>query len=131
MIAVNASPQSLIDRILTGATTFRELRELRQHPNALVRSNAIRALAPSPEVSEAIEELVAAAEDSANATRLMGTIRVSHLAVESLFRLGTPEAFRVAETLLCEWPEPDRSDLLWYLRSEGHTVLKSSSGINL
>lgn len=124
MIVAELSLQSFVDRIAHGAPAIDELRELRQHPNMLVRANAIRALVAATEVPEAIEELVTAAEDPANQVLLMGTTRISHLAVESLYRTGTSEAIRAAETLLGHWPEPDRSDLLWYLRGEGHNVLR-------
>ena len=130
MIAAEVSAQSLIERILGRVLAFDELRELRHHPHALVRANAIRAFADATEGPEVLEELVAAAEDPANQTRLMGTTRICHLAVETLYRLGTPRAIRTAEALLRNWPEPDRSDLLWYVRSEGLAVLNFSSGID-
>jgi hypothetical protein len=58
------------------------------------------------------------ATSPANQVRPTGTISVAHVAVGCLFRVGSGHAAGLAKDLLAHWPEPDRSDLLWYLKSE-------------
>jgi hypothetical protein len=48
----------------------------------------------------------------------MGMIRVAHVAVAAQVRLGAPRALAEAHLLIQQRPEPERSDLLRYLRSE-------------
>lgn len=53
------------------------------------------------------------------ATRLFGTITVSQIVMA---RLGVSRGQLCRECflrLLHEWPEQDRADLLWFLKSEG------------
>jgi hypothetical protein len=52
----------------------------------------------------------------------MGTISVAHVAVGCLLRVATSKAFEAAKALLRAWPEPDRTDLTWYLESEAAAV---------
>jgi hypothetical protein len=86
---------------------------------SLVRTNALEALgARSDEQDELTEELVQAASDPENDAIVMGTIRVSHVAVAALVRRGTARAVAAARRFIQRWLEPDRGDLLWYLRAE-------------
>jgi hypothetical protein len=115
--------QAIIDRIVSGQVSGPELLALiASHPSPLVRANAIRRLPaaadlPAAQMAAALE---VAATDPAHRFRLMGTITVGHLAVEALFRVcGMAER---AAALVSGWPEPDRQDLVWFLRSEGISV---------
>ena len=111
--------QWIVDRLKNEETSIKETQELLHHPSSVVRVNAVDALARrSRDGLELIEDLVTAAKHPKNDTPLMGTITVAHVAVASLFRVGTQKALAAGKQLLDEWPEPDRSDLLWYLKSE-------------
>ena len=68
-----------------------------------------------------IEDFIVAAKNPINEIRLMGMISVAHVAIGCLYQTGTTPALGAATELLATWPEPDRSDLVWYLRSEGHS----------
>ena len=115
--------QGLVDRVRNGSMRTDEVRNLLHHPSPLVRANALEALVvPAQHDQRLVEEIAAAASDSANRVRLMGTISVAHVAVSCLFRVGTVEALEVAKALWSAWPEPDRTDLTWYLESEGLQV---------
>jgi HEAT repeat protein len=90
-----------------------------RHPSILVRANAAEAigrLADQPD--QFVADLARAATDPVNSALLMGTIRVAHVAVAALVRLGTPRALAEAQLLIQQWPEPERGDLFRYLRSE-------------
>jgi hypothetical protein len=112
--------QGLVDRVKSGAMPTAEVRALLHHQSPLVRANAIEALIrPARHDKGLLEELIAAASDPVNKVPLMGTISVAHVAVGYLLRVGTAEAVEAATVLLKQWPQPDRTDLTWYLKSEG------------
>ena len=95
-----------------------ELRELLDHKSIVVRVNALEALSrQARQNAEVITDIVRAALDPSNNTRLLGA-RVSHVAVACLLKVGTEQAQAEASRLIDEWSEPDRTDLLWFLRSE-------------
>lgn len=50
--------------------------------------------------------------------RLFGTISVSHIGIVSLLQTESQKANDVARHLVNHWPEPDRDDLLWFIKSE-------------
>jgi hypothetical protein len=115
--------QGLVDRVNSGMMPTDEVRGLLHHQSPLVRANALEALvAPAQHDRGLLDELIAAASDPANRVRLMGTISVAHVAVACLLRVGTAEALEAVKTLWSAWPEPDRTDLTWYLESEGLQV---------
>ena len=111
----------IIDALTKGTAPVSEIRVLFRHPAAVVRANALNALVPHARIDDwLIELVVAAAKSPINAIRLMGTISVAHVAISSLYQIGTQTALVAATELLVTWPEPDRTDLRWYLHSEGH-----------
>lgn len=115
--------QGLVDRVKSGMMRTEEVRDLLHHASPLIRANALEALvAPAKRDGELVDELAAAASDPANKVHLMGTISVAHLAVGCLLRVGTAEARQTAQALWSTWPERDRTDLTWYLESEGLQV---------
>ena len=112
--------QGLVERLKSGTMLADEVRGLLHHKSPLVRANAIEALAGlARDDDRLVDELIAAASDPQNNVRLMGTISVAHVAVGCLLRVATAKALEAAKALLSEWPEPDRTDLIWYLGSEG------------
>ncbi len=109
----------LIERLKIDDMPISELRQLLDHGAILVRVNAIDAVARRALQDAAlVDDLQRAATAPQNSARLMGTVAVSHVAVAALLRVGTPQASEVARQLMAKWPESDREDLLWYLRSE-------------
>ncbi len=111
--------QSIIDSITKGSLPAWQLRSYLENGGALVRINALLALMPFAKADPAfIKDFQRALEDPKNAFRLMGTVTIAHLVVGCLFQVRTPEAVQIAQRYLEELPEPDRSDLLWYLQSE-------------
>jgi hypothetical protein len=112
--------QQLVDRVKSGKMRSDQLLALLRHESPLVRANALEALvSPARHQKGLLDELVAAALDPANRVRLMGTISVAHVAVCCIFRAGTPEALEAANALVSAWSATDRTDLIWYLESEG------------
>lgn len=108
-----------VEALVRGAVPLAEIRDLTRHPAMLVRVNALTALVKYAKADdEVVRDIVAAATDPANSVRLMGTISVGHVAVGCLDDIGTPAAAAAAADLLATWPESDRGDLAWYLRSE-------------
>ena len=55
-------------------------------------------------------------------TRFMGTISLAHIGVACLLLTGTPDLTTEVTRIVEAWPEPDRTDLLWFLRSQGVQV---------
>jgi HEAT repeat protein len=118
----------LIKRLNSDQVSRSELRELLNHRAALVRVNAVEAIGRLARHDETlVDDLRAAAVDPKSAVRLMGTIAIAHVAVACLLRIGTPKAVAIVRDLLAQWPEPDRSDLLWFVKSEGLGVHAESA----
>ncbi len=115
--------QGLVDGLRSGSISTEQVRDLLHHPSPLVRANALEALVvPAKHDRRLMEEIAAAASDPANRVWLMGTISVAHVAVGCLVRVGTIDALEAAKALWSAWPEPNRTDLTWYLESEGLQV---------
>lgn len=112
--------QRLVDRVKGGSMPTAEVRDLLGHQSPLIRVNACESLVdPARRDEGLLAELIAAASNPVNNVHLMGTITVAHVAVGCLVRVGTAKALAAAKALLRAWPEPDRTDLVWYLKSEG------------
>lgn len=116
--------QLLIDNISKDVYSPRDLRAFLNHGSIAVRATTLDAIArgssrvSADEADEVVDDLSDAASNPTNRTLLLGTISLAHVAMASLFRIGTPRAVSAAWELIDRWPEPDRTDLLWYLRSE-------------
>lgn len=117
---VRREVEVLVDRLKAGQMETKEMVELLSHPTSTIRANTLEAIARRGQAGESVVEvLAAAAADSKNRTLiLMGTVSVAHVAMAALLKVGSSEARLLAGGLLAAWPEPDRSDLLWYLNSE-------------
>jgi hypothetical protein len=51
-------------------------------------------------------------------SRLIGTVTVSHMGLAALLRYGGAKDKEATRELLKNWPEPDREDLLRFLKGE-------------
>lgn len=115
-----ATAQSIVDRLKMPDVSQDEVLEYLQHDAALVRVNAIKAAARLAKDNDRLIAIVAnEAQQPQNTVRLLGTATVGHVAVGCLFRIGSPDATRRAMQLVAGWPEDEREDLVWYLKSEG------------
>ena len=114
------SSQKTVSRLRSGETPLGEVIDLLHDTSIVVRANALEALIPHVQHDDRLlEQLKAAVVEPENQVRLVGTISVAHVALGCLLRVGGGKATEVAKSLIDTWPEPDRTDLLWYLRSEG------------
>lgn len=97
------------------------LLELAITGSAFYRAHALSALARRSIQDEILlDQIVQGITDSKNIqARVMGTISVSHIVIASLLQTNQPKAKEKVKNLLETWPESDRSDLLWFLKSEG------------
>ncbi len=87
----------------------------------IVRARALATLARRSKQDETlINYILEAITDSVNMdSRLIGsTISVSHVGFAGLWEFGTPIAKKSLKNLLQGWAEPDRTDLLWFLKSQ-------------
>lgn len=67
-----------------------------------------------------LESLRAAIEESRNrSTTIRGTITVAHVGMLALAKIEDTRVKKAFQSLLKDWEETDRSDLLWFLESEG------------
>jgi hypothetical protein len=112
--------QADIDRVRSPDCSIEEVLATLKTGAPIVVANALERIRRDEVVPHqaAIEAIEAAVKDPRYAIRIMGTTSLAHLAVATLFRLGD-EARERGRALLETWAEPDRSDLLWFLRSEG------------
>lgn len=51
-------------------------------------------------------------------TRVMGTISIAHVVFACLWYGSTTTLQHFLREILYSWPEPDRSDLVWFLQSQ-------------
>ena len=110
----------LIAKLARDEIPVAETIALLDHPSALVRANAILALAQHLLEDEQIQlALTQAARDPRNSFRLMGTMRVSHLALITLMKADTARFSAATAQLLHEWPQADRYYLAVSMESEG------------
>ena len=116
---MTTTAQSIVDRLKQPDVSQDEVQKYLQHDAALVRVNAIEAAARLAKENERLVAIIAnAAQQPQNAVRLLGTATVGHVAVGCLLQIGSPRATEVAMQLVDGWPENERGDLIWYLKSE-------------
>ena len=116
--------QVLIDNLRSGNMTVDEIRPYLQDTAAVVRGHAIEAMAAKiADNPSLLQEVVDVILDQNNSIRLMGTISVAHVGLKSLVESSSLAANQKAKQLLVTWPEPDRGDFLWFLKSEGVSVV--------
>lgn len=119
-MAILDNVQELIDKLKNGSLPLSEVRALLNHQSPIVRVNALNALVSQVRFDDSVvDDIANAALAHENAVCLMGTASVAHVAVGCLYQIGTPSAIAAATSLLKMWPEPDRTDLMWYLKAEG------------
>jgi hypothetical protein len=100
-----------------------DLRRCLYYQSPLIRANALEATVATARRDEGVlQELIDSVAAPKNNVVLMGTIPVAHIAVSCLLQVGTDTAMEAAKTFLKSWPEPGRSDLIWYLDSKGLSV---------
>jgi len=118
--------EQLVARLASDSLPASELLRLVDHEAAIMRVNTLLAMSRAARSAPGlVDAIVAAALDERNNVRLMGTVTVAHEAIACLFRVGTEEVRRQGEQLLQQLPALERSNLEWYLRSEG---LRDESG---
>jgi hypothetical protein len=102
------------------AHTSDQLREAIGTGNAAERARAMGALARraagEPALHDEVIALIASVE--LRQLRCMGTVSVAHIGVACLAMAGSQDVRERLARVLREWPEPDRSDLLWFLESQ-------------
>jgi hypothetical protein len=96
------------------------LRELLKTGKRMERARAMGALARRAGREEGLlSEVVNQLEDpTVRDERVMGTISLAHIGVACLLLTASDIARARVKTVVEAWPEPDRGDLLWFLRSE-------------
>ena len=102
------------------ALSYDELLETACRGKDSVRALAFTELArlslSQPRLVKTVANLAATPENR-NA-RLLGTISVAHYGLTELLRANPAAASSIILPLLADWPEPDRSDFFWYVKSE-------------
>ena len=95
-----------------------------QEKNILSRTRSLAALARRVTQDRGVvEQVVKAISDPENMhKRLMGTISISHIGFACLWENGSTADRVLLYDLLNKWPEPDRTDLLWFLESQSILV---------
>lgn len=101
-----------------------ELMELLDSPSVIYRAHAVETLARRPGDDEAIgKRLLEVATKAKNRNdRLIGTVSIAHIAIASLLETGSHTMKENIKKLLDDWPEPDRSDLIWYLTNKNLSI---------
>ncbi len=100
------------------------LRELLRSGTKSERARAMGALARRAASNPSLraEVLAALTDPDHRAMRIMGTISIAHIGVACLYRASDDDVRRQVQQLITAWPEPDRTDLLWFLRSQSLSV---------
>ena len=112
--------QQAINKIKERQLPLSELRGYMTHPSPLIRANAIEVFGEHLHEDDAlVDEAVAFAKDPDHSFRLMGPITVAHVAVLALLSSRSATARRAGVELVNQWQEPDRQNLISFLKSEG------------
>lgn len=95
------------------------LLEILEHGLLLERGRALFMLARrSGDNKELIDTVVREIYDSKNRnTRTIGTVSISFLGIAGLLEADTSDTKEIVKKLLESWTEPNRSDLLVFLKS--------------
>ncbi|HEY8749183.1 MAG TPA: hypothetical protein VIM11_14470 [Tepidisphaeraceae bacterium] len=116
--------RDLIAAIKDGQLSVTDVKDLLDHPSALVRANAIIALpARVSDVDELVTDLTLAASRPQNTAYLIGTTSVADVAIGELIRTGSQKAVAAARALVQTWADSRRTDLNRYLKSEHMSVI--------
>jgi hypothetical protein len=85
------------------------------------RARAMAALARKASLDDGLVDQVLEEIESASnrSTRVMGTVSLSHIGFGCLWERGNVVVQAKLEQQFAVWPEPDRSDLSWFLKSQG------------
>jgi hypothetical protein len=91
------------------------------------RARAMAALARRASQAEGLADQVLEQirSESNRSTRVMGTVSLSHIGFGCLWERGTIAVRAKLDEQFANWPEPDRTDLSWFLRSQGLTLSRS------
>lgn len=117
---MTGTAQQTVRHLRSGEVPIEDIRRLLHDTSIVVRANALEALVDHARHGQGLlDEIRKAAISPENQSRLMGTISVAHVAVACLMRVGSDRAVEAARDLIASWPESDRTDLFWYLKSEG------------
>ena len=110
------------DDVYDGLATDR-LRELLESGTTPERARATGALARRAARDDSLrpEVLEVLMGPDLRGMRLMG-ISIAHIGVACLYGAAPTALKSEVKALVDAWPEPDRSDLLWFLRSQGLTL---------
>ena len=97
-----------------------ELLETARHGTDAARALALGELARLAATNAPLAEIVLkiATQPENMEARLMGTISVAHYALTEVLRANPQAAPNAVIRLLANWPEPDRGDFIWHLKSE-------------
>lgn len=104
--------------------TFEELVGIIERTQKGNIARAIGALARRSSFDPLVEERVVALLEHPDlrGDRFMGTISMSHIGVLAMIAGNGGVISPSVLALYSAWPEPDRSDLLWFLRSQSVDV---------
>lgn len=97
-----------------------ELRRLLKSGNRSERARAMGAIARRAATNESLADEVVSLVQSpeARAQRFMGSVSLAHIGVACLAASGGEPIRAQLVPVVNEWPEPDKTDLLWFLRSQ-------------
>jgi hypothetical protein len=121
--------EMLVDRLKELSASRQEVLDSLEHDAALVRVNALEAVARMAQDDESLIPAIAqAAMNECNNVRLLGTTTVRHVALGCLLCIANDSARRAAADIIEKWPADDRTDLQWYLDSEGISLAAGDCG---
>lgn len=108
----------LLEDIRCARVPLADILVLINDPAPIIRVNALRAIARDyANEATTVATLKSAAESDENrALRLAGQISVAFEAVRFLKDLENTHADSAVARLIRDWPEPARTDLIWYLQ---------------
>jgi hypothetical protein len=100
---------------------------LLESPSTLYQANAIeelaKRLAEDLTLTEKLFQVIIEPKNQKN--RVVGTVSVAHIAIGNLLEYGDIQTEKRIQVLLQDWPEPDRTDLQWYLEGKGIMSLRN------
>jgi len=104
--------------------TTQQLLDSLDQSSIINRGRSIAALARRAVQNDGLVDVVVAAISvpQNKEARIIGTISVSQVGYACLWWFGSAQTRSKLQILLQDWQEPDRSDLLWFMKSQGIEV---------
>ncbi len=108
----------ITNQIRGGGLSWEELSDYSRHSNMSVRGSAIYQISDQyGDENRTAFKLAELASGYDSMEPVMGTIRLGHICIKLLNAIDAPVSQQLYQELLSSWPDHDRDDLNWFVKT--------------